>query len=658
MTVDPRKVFANAHPPSSVLVEGITPLVDGGRYAVKRVVGDLLVVEADVFKDGHDKIGAVLRVRRVGDERWSAAPMAALGNDRWSAFLALEEIGRHEYEVEGFPDLWATWLDGTRKKLAAGLDIALELKEGALIVEDALGRASNGAAVVLNRAIATLRYPETPADALDDVASPDLAALLVALRDPARSATAGPFPLWVDRQKARYAAWYEIFPRSAGSVDGQSATFQDVIDQLPRIAAMGFDVLYFPPIHPIGHVNRKGKNNSVTSLPGEPGSPYAIGSHEGGHDAIEPQLGDFDDFARLQAAANAYGLEIAIDFAVQAAPDHPWVTGHPDWFTMRPDGSIKYAENPPKRYEDIYPIDFTSADWKNLWAELRRLFLFWAERGARIFRVDNPHTKPTVFWEWLIEEVHLLYPDALFLSEAFTRPKVMRALAKAGYTQSYSYFTWRVLKQEIADYLTELTATDLADVMRANFFVNTPDIAPYHLQTGGRAMFRIRHILAATSNSLYGMYSGYELCEAEPVPGKEEYLHSEKYEFKVRDWLSPGNIIPEVTRINEIRRAHPALHGYTNLRVFWAEDDQTLCYGKTTPDHTDNILVVLNLDPRETRAGRIWFDPTAFGFEADEEFLATDLLSGERWRWRGGDQWVRLDPAVHPAHIIHLTRLG
>jgi starch synthase (maltosyl-transferring) len=464
-----------------------------------------------------------------------------------------------------------------------------------------------------------------------------------------------PIPVWVDRQAARFAAWYEMFPRSAGRVAGQSGTFQDVIDELPRISGMGFDVLYFTPIHPIGTTKRKGKNNSVLSQPGDPGVPYAIGSPEGGHDAIEPQLGTFDDFDRLVAAARAHGMEIALDLAIQASPDHPWAKEHQDWFTIRPDGSIKFAENPPKKYEDIYPVNFQTEAWKELWLELKRIVLLWVEHGVLTFRVDNPHTKPTIFWEWLIDEVHQVNPNVIFLSEAFTRPKVMKSLAKAGFSQSYTYFTWRHGKQELIDYFTELTQTDAAEYMRGNLFPNTHDINTYFLQQAGRAGFKLRHVLAATLSSVYGIYSSYELCEATPVPGKEEYLNSEKYEYKVWDWDRPGNISQDIANVNAIRRVHSALHEYDNLRFFWAESDQMLCYGKSTPDHSDNILIVVNLDPHNVQAGRIWFPLEAFGLEHAGQFEARELLTGQTWTWSGGDQWVRLDPAQESAHIFHLV---
>jgi starch synthase (maltosyl-transferring) len=460
----------------------------------------------------------------------------------------------------------------------------------------------------------------------------------------------------VDRVKARCAAWYELFPRSAGATPGQSGTFDDVIARLPYIQSLGFDVLYFPPIHPIGRINRKGPNNTLHAGPNDPGVPYAIGNENGGHDAIEPSLGTVEDFARLVKAAAEHGLEIALDFAIQAAPDHPWAKEHPEWFFVRPDGTIKFAENPPKRYEDIYPVNFNSDDWQGLWDELKRILLIWIERGVKIFRVDNPHTKPTPFWEWLIAEIQRDHPDVIFLAEAFTRPKVMKSLAKAGFTQSYSYFTWRNYKEEIIEYFTELTQTEVRDYMRANLFPNTPDILPIVLQTGGRPAFQMRLILAATLSSVYGMYSGFELCEASFVPGKEEYLNSEKYDFKVWDWDRPGNIIADVARINRIRRDHPALHEYDNLRFYPCDDPNMLCYGKSTADGADNIVVVVNLDPHAPHETMFHLPIQDFGIGPDEPYEVDELITGDAFTWTGGSHHLYLDPTWNPALIYSIKR--
>ncbi|MCC6705399.1 MAG: alpha-1,4-glucan--maltose-1-phosphate maltosyltransferase [Thermomicrobiales bacterium] len=645
-----KPLFERDSAPTSLIIESVSPAIDCGRHAAKRETGDTLDVAADIFKDGHDRLAAVLKFRKRGETAWRETPMTHIDNDRWGGSVRLSEPGAFEYTIEAFPHPWRTWLEGTTKKISAGLDIALELREGAAILET-LPRSEP----LIASALATIAAGGNQALIMEELQSPRLAAACLTHADRSAGATLSyPLPLWVDRQAARFAAWYELFPRSAGTKPDQSGTFQDVIGQLPRISEMGFDVLYFTPIHPIGTTKRKGKNNSVIAEPGDPGVPYAIGNAEGGHDAIEPGLGTIADFDRLVAAAKAHGLEIALDLAIQASPDHPWVKEHPEWFTIRPDGSIMFAENPPKKYEDIFPVNFSGSDWKGLWEELKRIVLFWVSHGVLTFRVDNPHTKPTIFWEWLIDEVRRVNPNVIFLSEAFTRPKVMKSLAKSGFSQSYTYFTWRHGKQELIDYFTELTQTEAAEYMRGNLFPSTHDINTWFLQTGGRAGHKLRHVLAATLSSVYGIYSGYELCESTPVPGKEEHLNSEKYEYTVRDWDKSGNIVADITRLNAIRRVHPALHEYDNLRFFWSESDQLLCYGKTTPDHSDNILIVVNLDPFNAQSGRIWFPLDDFGLEGANAIQATDLISGQSWTWHGGDQWVRLDPAVESAHIFHL----
>ncbi len=643
-------------PPSSVIIENVWPELDCGRYPVKREVGDVLEVWADIFKDGHDKIAAVLRYRRWDEDTWSESEMHFVDNDRWRGAFPLTENTRYRYTIEAFPDRFATWREELQKKHDAGLDVRSELLEGQAIVEEAMSRA--GADAVVLRAILTeAASAPNQSEAVAVMLSDRLNELMRRYRSRAGGRVyEKELEVVVDRVRARFAAWYELFPRSAGKVPGRSGTFDDVIDRLPDIAAMGFDVLYFPPIHPIGRTNRKGRNNTLNAGPDDPGVPYAIGNELGGHDAIEPSLGTFEDFHRLVRAAREYGIEIALDFAIQASPDHPWVKEHPEWFHIRPDGTIKYAENPPKKYEDIYPLNFNTPDWKNLWLEMRRIILFWINHGVKIFRVDNPHTKPTIFWEWLIREIQREHPDTIFLSEAFTRPKVMKALAKAGFTQSYTYFTWRNFKQEIIDYFTELTQTEVKEYLRGNLFVNTPDILPHILQVGGRPAFKMRLVLAATLSSVYGMYSGYELCENTAVPGKEEYLNSEKYEYKVWDWDRPGNIKDFVAKINRIRREHPALHEYDNLRFYWADNDNILCYGKATSDLTDVILVAVNLDPFQPHETMIHFPVHEFGIAGGEQYQATDLISGETYLWTGGSQYVRLDPHVEPAHIFHLRR--
>ncbi|MCC6312404.1 MAG: alpha-1,4-glucan--maltose-1-phosphate maltosyltransferase, partial [Thermomicrobiales bacterium] len=585
-------------PPSGVVIEHVSPELDCGRFPVKREVGDVFVVSADIFADGHGALAAVLRYRRWHDDDWQEAEMRYVDNDRWSAEILLTDNTRYCYTIEAFPDVFATWSDGLVKKHDAGLDVTLELLEGRAILVEAGQRADAEDAATLSDAIAVIDTAAPQATIVRRLLGDDLREAMRRCRSRAGGAVYGPeLSVVVDRVRARYAAWYEFVPRSAGTDPTRSATFAEAAERLPAIAELGFDVVYLPPIHPIGRTFRKGPNNTLEAGPRDPGVPYAIGGPEGGHDAIEPGLGTLDDFRAFVARAETLGMEVALDFAVQASPDHPWVSAHPTWFTVRPDGSIQYAENPPKKYQDIYPIDFQSVEWRTLWEELKRIVLFWVEQGVKTFRVDNPHTKPLAFWEWLIAEVQRAHPETIFLAEAFTRPKVMKALAKAGFTQSYTYFTWRNFKQELIEYFTELTQSEMVEYFRGNLFTNTPDILPVILQEGGRPAFRIRLALAATLSSVYGIYSGFELCENTPIPGREEYLGSEKYAIVVRDWNAPGNILEDVARINRIRRDHLALHEYANLRFFGSEDDNILCYGKTTADLSDIIVVVVNLDP-------------------------------------------------------------
>ncbi|MGC4191906.1 MAG: alpha-1,4-glucan--maltose-1-phosphate maltosyltransferase [Thermomicrobiales bacterium] len=640
--------------PSAILIESVTPQVDCGRYAVKREVGDIVTVEADIFRDGHEKIAAVVQYRVQGEPDWQEADMAFVDNDRWGGSFTVDRNALWEYTIVAFPDVYGTWSDEIQKKLAAGIDVSSELIEGRTILQEIVGRAPKEDASVLRDAIGESLSSVDQASSVGALLQSQVVASVLAHRSRAGFATLPkPLPVYVDRVRARFAAWYSMFPRSAGTVEGQSGTFRDVIDHLPRLQGMGFDVLYFTPIHPIGSTNRKGKNNTLNPEPGDPGVPYAIGSPDGGHDAIEPSLGTEDDFRALIEEAVNHGIEIALDVALQASPDHPWAKEHPEWFFIRPDGTIKYAENPPKKYEDIYPLNFGSENWKELWDEVLRVILHWVNLGVRTFRVDNPHTKPTVFWEWLIAEVHRDHPDVIFLSEAFTRPKVMKALAKAGFAQSYTYFTWRNFKQELIEYGTELTQTEMKEFFRGNFFTNTHDILPYILQEGGRPAFISRFVLASTMSSVYGIYSGFELCENTPVVGKEEYLNSEKYEFKVWDWDRPGNIVPIISRVNEIRRQHPALQEYDNLRFYQADDDNIICYGKATADGADTILVVANLDPFQTHESMIDLPGHLFA-SGDEQVHARELLSGDTYLWTGRRQWVRLDPQVMPVHIFSL----
>ncbi|MDP8923402.1 MAG: alpha-1,4-glucan--maltose-1-phosphate maltosyltransferase [Chloroflexota bacterium] len=639
-------------------MQDVSPELDGGRYAVKREEGDVFVVEADIFKEGHDKLAARVVYRAPDETAWQSAPMAFADNDRWRGEFPLERIGRYAYSIEAWPDLYRSWAADTEKKVTAGQDVASDLLEGARLLRRAAERAPRREAERLRGLATEVEGVDDPTDAVAVALAAETIKLAAAYPDPALTTRYDrDLEVIVDRIRARYAAWYEIFPRSQGTDPTRSATFREAEARIPAIAAMGFDVLYMTPIHPIGHTNRKGPNNSLVAGPNDPGSPYAIGSEAGGHTAIAPELGTLEDFDHFQQVARRHGMELALDFAIQASPDHPWVKEHPEWFYRRADGTIKFAENPPKKYEDIYPLNFHCEDWPGLWSALKDVVTFWCARGVRIFRVDNPHTKPLDFWIWLIREVQREYPDAIFLSEAFTRPKVMKTLAKAGFTQSYTYFTWRNEKAEIEEYLTELTSPPVSEYMRGNLFVNTPDILPEVLQKGGRPAFIMRLVLAATTSSVYGVYNGFELLENTPrAEGSEYYLDSEMYQHKVWDWDRPGNIVDIVARVNRARRENPALQLYENLRFYGSEDPNILFYGKATPDRSNIILVALNLDPFATHWGGVYLPPGELGIRDDEQYDVVDLLSGERWTWFGRHNWVRLDPHSWPAHILRVDR--
>jgi starch synthase (maltosyl-transferring) len=635
---------------SAIAIEHVAPEVDGGRWPIKRVVGDTVQVAASVFKEGHDLIVVEVAYRTEAAADWQTAPMTLTENDRWVGQFAVTRNTRYVYTVQAYTDVFGSWRADLMKRVAAGQRVPSELLEGRRLVEKARLQAAPVDAHTLD---ASLRDWSVEA-ALDDT----LRAVMARLPDTSDCTRHQPeLGLTADRPAARFAAWYEIFPRSQGTDPTRSATFREAERRIPAIADMGFDVLYMTPIHPIGVTNRKGPNNMLIAGPSDPGSPYAIGSSAGGHEAIAPELGTLADFEHFRQVAADHGLELALDFAINVSPDHPWVREHPEWFYHRPDGSIKYAENPPKKYEDIYPVNFRACNWQQLWASLRDIVLLWVQRGVRTFRVDNPHTKPLAFWEWLIADVHRDHPDVVFLSEAFTRPQVMKALAKAGFTQSYTYFTWRNTKWELTDYLTELTQTEMKEYFRGNFFANTPDILPPILQTGGRPAFRMRLVLAATLSSVYGIYSGFELAENTPrEPGSEYYLDSEMYQHKVWDWNRPGNLIGDVRRVNQIRHENAALHQYDNLRFFGTDNDQLLGYFKATADRHNVILMIVNLDPFNAQAGWVDVPANEWGIGWDSPYLVHDLLSGERYTWHGNHNWVRLDPALQPAHILRVER--
>ncbi len=635
----------------------MTPSVDGGAFPAKRVVGDRVTVRATAFKEGHDLVTGRIRYRPPGDADWLTAPMTYERDfDRLTGELVVDRVGRWTFSVDAWTDRWGSWTSEVEKFLAAGADVAMELLEGARLVDEAVAEASGPDQAGLRRVGKRLRDERLPqadrAAAALDPGVQDLLAMHLPAPDAVRHERL--YLIDVDREIAGVAAWYELFPRSQTTDPARPGTFADAARRLPAVAELGFDVVYLPPIHPIGTTHRKGKNNTLRAEPDDPGSPWAIGSAEGGNTAIHPGLGTLDDFHAFLRAARTVGLEVALDYALQCSPDHPWVHDHPDWFFRRPDGSLRYAENPPKRYEDIYPINFWCDDYPDLWTACRDIFLFWIAQGVTVFRVDNPHTKPFAFWDWVLGEVKARHPETIFLAEAFTRPARMHALAKLGFTQSYTYFTWRNSAWELTQYLTELTDPEVVEYFRPNFFTNTPDILHEYLQLGGRPAFRVRLLLAATLSPLYGIYSGFELCENVPVKvGSEEYLHSEKYEIRVRDWNAAGNINDDIRRLNRLRRAHPALRQLANLRFCTTETDQILAYYKWAGD--DHLLCVVNLDPHGPRETMIHAPLDALGWDEDEWYEVEDLLTGERYTWRGTRNYVRLDPTREVAHVLRLA---
>jgi len=639
---------------SRVVIEGITPEIDGGRFPIKRTVGERVVVEADVFGDGHDLVSAALLYRRESDPEWQEVALSRLVNDRWRGEFPVGETGRYCYTVRGWIDHFGTWVHDLGKRIEAGQDVTVDLEIGALMVDEASSLAKKPDASHLRDFAAALRTHGGAGRAL----SPELH-FLMDRNGPRHFSSTYDRELLVvvDPIRARYSTWYEFFPRSAGK-GTTHGTFKDAEAWLPDIAAMGFDVLYFPPIHPVGVAHRKGMNNTTTAEPGDPGSPWAIGGADGGHKSILPELGTLADFKHLIDTAGKLGIDVAMDIAFQAAPDHPYATEHRTWFRERPDGTIQYAENPPKKYQDIYPFDFESADWQAMWDELASVFRYWCEQGIRIFRVDNPHTKAFVFWEWCIAEIKRDYPDAIFLSEAFTRPKVMYRLAKAGFNQSYTYFTWRNTPWEIRRYFTELTQPPVIEFFRPNLWPNTPDILPEYLQHGGRPAFVIRLILAATLGANYGMYGpAYELLENTPTaPGREEYLFSEKYEIKDWDRDRPDSLREIMTIVNRVRRDNPALQSDRNLTFHPIDNDQMIAYTKATDDGLNLVLTVVNTDPYNPQSGWLELPLAELGIDETQPYQVHDQLGGGRYLWHGARNFVQLDPNALPGHIFVIRR--
>jgi starch synthase (maltosyl-transferring) len=648
-----------------IVIENVRPRTPKGRPA-KAVVGRPVVVSADVYRDGHDILAARVRWRTDnGGRKWQAGLMRPVGNDRFEAAIELATLGAHQFVIEGWTDRLATWRHDVTVKLAAGQAVETELEEGARLLENVVTRVAKADRRRVEVAIGALRDEALPADdRLAGALEPSLTEVLAEIPDPTDLTVSSSFPLWVDRERAMVGAWYELFPRSHGGLVGAA-------ERLPAVAGMGFDVVYLPPVHPIGQSYRKGANNTLVAGPDDPGSPWAIGSEEGGHTGLHPDLGTFADFDAFVARTRELGMEVALDYALQCSPDHPWVKEHPEWFHHRPDGTIRYAENPPKKYQDIYPLNMWPADdgdRRALWQACKEIFDFWIGHGVRIFRVDNPHTKPFPFWEWVIGELQAKHPELVFLAEAFTRPKVMAHLAEVGFSQSYTYFTWRNTKAEFIEYLTELAHGPKADYMRPNFWPNTPDILSGPLRRGGPGAFRMRLALAATMVPSYGMYSGYELMENEPASeANEEYLHSEKYEIKERNFDWPGSLAPFITALNNVRRRHPAFAELSNIAFHHTNNDWLLAYSKTTTTggplpvlpplgDDDSVLVVVNLDPHVAHDDVLGLDLPLLGLGWDETYEAHDELTGVTYLWHGPNPYVRLS-SEHPAHVLHLRRM-
>ncbi|NOS93702.1 MAG: alpha-1,4-glucan--maltose-1-phosphate maltosyltransferase [Cyclobacteriaceae bacterium] len=635
-----------------VIIENVQPQVDGGLYPAKRTVGETVEVSASIFGDGHDHIRAAVLYKKQNAKKWNSVELQPTFNDDWRASFKVEEQGIYVFTVQAWIDHFDTWYDGFKKKATAKVDVKVELMEGAIFLKTL---AENGKANLLSLAT-KLENTDQHQAAVELVLSEGFAQIVKDYPLKENETTyAHELQVLVETKKANFSAWYEFFPRSSSLEPGKHGTFQDCAKLLPRISKMGFDVLYFPPIHPIGKLNRKGKNNNVRAQKGEPGSPWAIGSDEGGHKSVLPALGTLEDFKKLVADAKALGIDIAMDIAFQCAPDHPYVKEHPDWFKQRPDGSIQYAENPPKKYQDIYPFNFESDDWKNLWEELKSVFIFWIEQGVTVFRVDNPHTKPIPFWGWVITEVHKQYPDIIFLSEAFTRPRIMASLAKVGFTQSYTYFTWRVSKQELVEYMNDLINGPSRNYFRPNFWPNTPDILPYHLQNQGENSFILRYALAATLSSNYGVYGpSYEFLENTPIEGREEYLNSEKFEVRHYDWKRTNRMTDIMGLLNQVRQQNEALHSTWNLQFCPIENPQLIAYLKTTDDLSNIILVIVNLDPNGKQSGYVQLPKDKLKLSDKINVKLHDLITDEHYTWTQEWNFVELNPFKMPFHLFKL----
>ncbi len=640
-----------------VIIENVRPQIEGGHFPVKRAVSEKVEVTADIFSDGHDTVSARILFKGPDDTDWNTSTLSFIKNDLWSGEFKVHNVGTYHYTIEGWVDHFRTWQKDVQKKFDAGQDVNVDLQIGLEFLDRAIKKAGNEDKSKLRSMSEDVRGSDQELAVLT-AAGKDLTEIMDRYIDlSSASRYQKELVVVVDPKKAVFSAWYERFPRSCAPEPGNHGTFKDCEAILPEIARMGFDVLYLPPVHPIGRTKRKGKNNNPVSAEGDVGSPWAIGSAEGGHKDILPELGTLDDFKHLIISAKDYGIDIAMDIAFQCSPDHPYVKEHPEWFRWRPDGTVQFAENPPKKYEDIIPVNFETDQWKELWEELKSVFFFWLEKGVRIFRVDNPHTKSFGFWEWVIGEIKKDYPDTIFLAEAFTRPKVMYRLAKLGFTQSYTYFTWRNTKWEITEYMRELVQTDVREHMRPNFWTNTPDILPEHLQYGGRPAYMMRLVLAATLSSNYGIYGpAFELFAQEAIEGKEEYLHSEKYEIKHWDWDREGNLKDFIARINKIRKENPALQDTWNVQFYEAENDYLMCFGKTSEDVSNIIIVAVNLDPYHAQGGWIHIPVSELGLDPQQPYLVHDLLSDEKFIWHGEKNYIQIDPNIVPAHIFRVRK--
>ncbi|MFH1674387.1 MAG: alpha-1,4-glucan--maltose-1-phosphate maltosyltransferase [Pseudomonadota bacterium] len=641
-----------------VVIENVTPEINGGRFSIKRAIGEKVIVRADIFADGHDDVSACLLYRKTHETSWREVSMKMGANDRWEGMFTIEELCMYYYTVQGWIDRFATWQKDVRKKIDAGQDISVDILTGTEYISSAAKRGTGNDTRRLKELSSLLREEKDISRASSLALGRELAELMNRYPDKSTTTTYDKeLCVVVDRKRAIFSAWYELFPRSTSPEAGRPGTLKDCERLVPEIAQMGFDVLYLPPIHPIGKTHRKGKNNAPTAQADDPGSPWAIGSEEGGHKSIYPSLGTIEDFERLIEKADEFGIDIAMDLAYQCSPDHPYVQDHPEWFTKRPDGTIQHAENPPKKYEDIVPFNFETEQWMELWEELKSIVLFWIERGIRIFRLDNPHTKPFGFWEWLIREIKNECPEVIFLSEAFTRPTVMNRLAKVGFTQSYTYFTWRNTKQELIEYLDHLIHSDVREYLRPNFWPNTPDILPEYLQYGGPPAFMIKLVLAATLSSNYGIFGpAFERGVNEALPGKEEYLNSEKYEIRHWDWEKPGTLKELIAAVNRIRRENPALQTTWNVKFYDVSNEYLLCYGKAAEDLSNIILVVVNLDPYHTQHGWISIPSGEWKMDPHQPYLAHDLITDYKYIWHGERDYVEINPSLMPAHIFRIHR--